>query len=348
MTCQANGLCVKVTIRGAHGVLAKPQGGSLWTVTEWLAIEEAVRGAQKIGVKEIREALTKRGMTVRCTPRQLSNFADRMSMKTLGSSKTTKAQACTVGELQAAASQFQACEPVPWANLAKAQLVILPQSICDTERVCVLWTSPGMVQCAKGAQKKIVKLVVDGKQNVMRNHYTIMTLSFYVTSQKLQKTWAGKLHKSSAEFWTGTQVPFVQALMNTESEANVALLFQTAVEIGSTHCGLDLEKQVRQVHKDHARGIEAARRRVFKYSRPCDDFAHMRRQSYPKLKQMLGVHRPSWGAQVHANVQMQMNAKILRSKKAAVRDETHPYEKRTRWPQPTNVLLPDVDSYLLW
>ena len=75
--------------------------------------------------------------------------------------------------------------------------------------------------------------------------------------------------------------------MTTESKANVTLLFETAVAIGNLHCGLDLEKQVRRVHKDHARGIEAARNRVFKNSRPCDDFAHMRRQSHCKL----GVHR---------------------------------------------------------
>ena len=332
MTCQAQGLKIRVETRGKHGALALPQGGCLWTVTEWHVIQEALCDAERVGVKDIRQALSREGLPVRCSSTQLSSFTARLSKKLAGGTGAAKSHGCTVAELQAATSTLMLTEPIDWDGLPKSQLVVLPQSVFQTDRVCVLWTSPGMVQCAKGAQNKVVKFVVDGKQNLLRNNYTIMTLSFYVTSQRLQKTWVRKQHKASAEFWTGTQVPFLQAMMSTESEANVGLLFETAVAIGNRYCGLDLEKQVRQVHKDHARGIEAARKRVFKNSRPCDDFAHMRRQSHCKLKQMLGVHRRPSRAQFR-NIDIgALNLLAVRSKKEMQDDTAHVYDKCACWP----------------
>ncbi|CAE7302405.1 unnamed protein product [Symbiodinium necroappetens] len=164
-------------------------------------------------------------------------------------------------------------------------------------RVCAMWTCAGMVQRGRGACNKVVKLVVDGKQQIVSNDYTILTLSFLVPSETVSKTWVGKSHTASAELHIATQQPFVQALLNTEAEGNVLDVFNAACELGQRYCELDLRSQVLQVHKDFAKGIENARRRAFPASRPCDDYAHMRRASYNKLKQLLGVKPKLPGAQ---------------------------------------------------
>ena len=82
----------------------------------------------------------------------------------------------------------------------------------------------------------------------------------------------------------------MQALVNSETEENVAQFFTAACEIAAQCCRLDLKTQVWQVHKDYyAKGIEAARRKVFPSARPCDDYPHRRRASYSVLKQKMGV-----------------------------------------------------------
>ena len=99
------------------------------------------------------------------------------------------------------------------------------------------------------------------------------------------------------EAHTGTQEPFVQAVVDMESEENISQVFESACTLGEKCCGLDLEAQVIKVHKDYAKGIEASRRKIFPNSRPCDDYAHMRRASYPSLQMHIRVkNRPELSA----------------------------------------------------
>ena len=143
-----------------------------------------------------------------------------------------------------------------------------------------------MVARIFGAENKIVRLVVDGKQKVLANEYTIVTLGFLVSSESLVKT---RLGKGRQEAHTSTQEPFLQALMNSESAENMTFFFQEACALAEQQTGVDLRHQVWQVHKDYAAGIEKARITVFPNARPCDDFAHMRRASYKKLASMLNA-----------------------------------------------------------
>ena len=147
-----------------------------------------------------------------------------------------------------------------------------------------------MLKRAEAARNKVVKLAIDGKQKLVANNYTVLTLSFLVSSEHVTQTRDSRLRVSSRpHVHTLTQEPFLQALVNSEAEANVTQFFSTACEIASQCCKLDLKTQVWQVHKDFAKGIEAARRKVFPFARPCDDYPHMRRASYNVLKQKMGV-----------------------------------------------------------
>ena len=165
--------------------------------------------------------------------------------------------------------------------------LVLPTATIDAERVCIVWTCPGMLRRAQALKEKVLKLVVDAKQRVVPNEYGIVTLSFLVSSATPIKTWAGPTHTKSVDVHTATQEPFVQALANSESELNMAQVFTEACDLAAKECGLDLPAQVWQLHKDHAKGIEASRRNVFPYARPCDDYAHMRRASYKVLQKYL-------------------------------------------------------------
>ena len=144
-----------------------------------------------------------------------------------------------------------------------------------------------MLRHAQALQEKVVKLAVDAKQKVVANEYGIVTLSFLVSSAVPSKTWAGATHTKSTSAHTATQEPFLQALVDTESEGNMTQIFTEACELAERHCGLDLRAQVWQVHKDYAKGIEASRRKVFPYARPCDDYAHMRRATYKGMQKYL-------------------------------------------------------------
>ncbi|CAE7527740.1 unnamed protein product, partial [Symbiodinium pilosum] len=150
----------------------------------------------------------------------------------------------TAAEMRAAASPF-ITDVADWRSQPLHRLIILPNLVFEEQRVCAIWTCPGMLKRAEAARNKVVKLAIDGKQKL--------------------------------------------ALVNSEAEANVTQFFSTACEIASQCCKLDLKTQVWQVHKDFAKGIEAARRKVFPFARPCDDYPHMRRASYNVLKQKMGV-----------------------------------------------------------
>ena len=55
----------------------------------------------------------------------------------------------------------------------------------NASQVCVMWTCWGMILKRKGAQNKVVRLVVDGKQRIVANQCTIVTLSFLVSNERL-------------------------------------------------------------------------------------------------------------------------------------------------------------------
>ncbi len=70
-------------------------------------------------------------------------------------------------------------------------------------------------------------------------------------------------------------------------------LFETIVAVAREQCSLDLRAHVCQVHKDHAKGLNAARVRVFPQARSCDDYPRMMRASRSTLQCKLTQTRVS-------------------------------------------------------
>ena len=131
----------------------------------------------------------------------------------------------------------------------------------------------------------MVCLVVDAKMQVLDQGRGVATLSF-LAKTGLRRTNLGRStrgHRTQGSAYTTRAIPFLQATIHAETTENYTRLFRCACEIWRESCvdGLPaetrrppLEVLVRQVHKDFAPAIEAARAEVFKQSRPCDDFFH--------------------------------------------------------------------------
>lgn len=142
----------------------------------------------------------------------------------------------------------------------------------------VAFTSPGMLQRLPKARGKKLKLVVDGKQNVVANNYTIVTLAFVVCRQ--QTSWTtlspGRGRRHRLEMHTATSQPFMQCLVQSEAHDNMTRAFRDAIDVCALHGDVDLKTQLIQVHKDYALGLESARAEIFPACRCISDYFHMR------------------------------------------------------------------------
>eukprot|EP00438_Fugacium_kawagutii_P009631 Skav214980 [mRNA] locus=scaffold508:78764:83263:- [translate_table: standard] len=275
---------VEIFTKGVHGRLAAPAGGALWTVAEKYAINKYCDGMRKISAKDVRAALKKANMRLRLSPRQLSNFVNRERAAANQTHRAKNAKV-SISELASAAAKWHMKPGQNWDDVPLAQLIVLPDMVVKENEVVIAWTCKGMLRRAKGAQQKVVKLIVDGKQKILANEYTVVTVGFVVSNQKVTQTRVAK--RKRAKVHTSTQEPFLQALVDSESASNIVKVFEIACALAAEHAGLDLRKQVWQVHKDFALGIEKARLQVFPASRPCNDYPHMRRASYSCLKAFL-------------------------------------------------------------
>ena len=271
-----------IKVRGSHGELQAPTGSTLWNIAEQHALAEAFPPGTRMTAQGVRDALAKSGLALRCGQEQLWQAVTRRN-RTVGVAAESGNVTCL--ELQTAASQYAQGHDFMWESKALHDLVVV--SGIYEPRVCVIFTCRGMLEKVRCAQGKVLKLMVDAKQKIVSNTYGILTLSFLVPSQDLSKTWASAGHRGKVREYTGTSEPFVQALLDTESHENVADVFRTACSLAHRFGGVDLEKQVCQVHKDFAKGIAKAKKLVFPAARTCDDYPHLARAAHSTMTKLL-------------------------------------------------------------
>ena len=275
---------VKILAKGRHGVLAKPDGGRLWNVAEQFVLNKHFPRKDNVKAEDVRRALAAEGLSLRCSARQLSNWLSRQKEGPIAKPSA----GVLVSELDLAVRKWLRDDT--WQERRLDALFVLPGFIISPEHVVIVFTCRGMLERAKAAQRKLIKLVVDGKQKAVANQYTIVTLSFLVSSEKVSLSRpAGPRRGPCIEAHTSTQEPFVQALCDSESFRNMTAFFQAAIDLADKECGLDLRNHVIQVHKDFSKGLEAARTKAFPLSRPCDDYAHMRRATFKVFETLMRV-----------------------------------------------------------
>ena len=139
-----------VRSRGKHGKLASPAGGRLWTVAEECVLNQIP--AEKLTTKFVREALGKAALSVRCTNTQLHDYLARERKKCAG--VVAPVRKLTVGELKSSMGCFMVAEVEEWRRLPLHRLIVWPGAVADAERVCVVFTCPGMLAESRSSRKQ--------------------------------------------------------------------------------------------------------------------------------------------------------------------------------------------------
>ncbi len=145
-------------------------------------------------------------------------------------------------------------------------------------RLCILFGSTGMFEKLKLFSSADVALSVDVKQKCMDDGCGVATLNLLV-KDRLRNTSLGRAKEKRVQgrAYTTHALPLLQGIFNTEQEENFSQLFAGAEQLWQQMRPAmpPLRDCVRQLHKDYAPGIEAARRRSFPCSRPVNDFYHV-------------------------------------------------------------------------
>ena len=162
----------------------------------------------------------------------------------------------------------------------RTRLWVLQPYVLTGVSVRVLFASHGMLSHTldryDGGR---VHLSVDGKWKVSDKGWAILTVSVLVKDVPRPTHLAHGVRKSVQSKATTTRaLPLLQALVQSETTEDVVAVFRAlAAHWESRHPDRrSLYQLVKQVHKDYAPALEAARATVFPRSRPVNDFFHLR------------------------------------------------------------------------
>lgn len=201
--------------------------------------------------------------------------------------------------------------------------------ISDTE-VYIPFASKGMVHCLQHAKHHFLKMVVDAKQKVLSNRWSILTIGFIVLRQSPSTTSARLWGKRvQLQMHCATMQPILQAIIRTESGPFLKYAFEDAIKLCLQYGQLDLVRYLIQVHKDDARGIEEARWDVFPLARAMEDYFHMLQRVTNTLptklrKQSVVPEEPHPEDRVEPPAEERDPGNKAEAQEAGVRQEPHP------------------------
>ena len=166
---------------------------------------------------------------------------------------------------------------------AEVDGLYLPEHFVEVSnsRVFVAYTCRGMLDTLTRYTDDVVHLAVDAKMKVLTRGMGVATLSLLakdgLRNTNLSHAESGRVQGRAC---TTRAMPFLQATTHQETDANYQSLFAAADMLWRECCPgrPPLRDCVRQVHKDFAPGIEAARRIAFPNSRARNDWFHLKRK----------------------------------------------------------------------
>lgn len=274
---------------GKHGIEpCAPDGGKLWTAAQMRAIQSVPPAAR--GTRSIMQSFAKSGVACSLEPLQIHNWVKRQPWQSKYEIPCLAPQpiAIVIGVIEAWLERQS-----PLAGATLEELLVLktpcaPQGYRITEQqVYVPFAARGMLELLKQAHGKLLKVVFDAKQHLLNNGYGVLTLAFLHSSDRRQWTRVNTHGHAGPrlELHATTAKPFFQALVHTESTPTLTHFFQDAIWRCKEYGGFELKDQLIQLHKDYARGIEAARHAVFPNVRALDDDFHLMQNVGPTLDQ---------------------------------------------------------------
>ena len=274
-----NHLVVKTD--GVHGARVPMPGRRLWTESERQVLAKHYPAGVSLTAAGVRKAFAANNMVLSCSEKQLKQFISRENRKRRGAPKQ---QRPTVQEMVDRVARWQADQPSTFATSKLAQIRIVGEVIINVGRAFFAWSCRGFLNHLRGHLNGPLCLVVDGKQKIAKSGAVIATIGILATSTLPRNT---SIHdggnRVQLQLKTSNVLPLMQAYMEGETMDNFVTLFRTLCAIVQEEFKMDLVPKVLQVQADFSDSIEAARRKVFTYSRPAKDYPHMMRAAQSTL-----------------------------------------------------------------
>ena len=169
-----------------------------------------------------------------------------------------------------------------WFTDRADELVILPDNpaftsyLVSRDRTVVLFASKGMFNTLVKFVGERAYIVVDTKMKVLKNQRGVVTVYILVMDKLRQTTWHVDGRRVQGKALTSHSMPVLQGVIEEETEVNHDDVFKALKYLWTQAKpnGPPFEDVFRQIGKDFAPGIEAARRNELPFMRPADDFFH--------------------------------------------------------------------------
>jgi len=241
---------------------AAPTGGALWNALEKRIIEAFVKGKSRIKTKELHTAFREAGVVPRASDAQIHDYVKNFN-KTHKDPMDTREP--LVQQLEQHVEPWcQTVAPTEESVPSVDTLFVLAyirRPVVTKARVYVPFACRGSLSVLKSAKAKWLVIVWDAKKKVFCDSWGILSIGFLVRKTAPGNTSlrhaAGK--RTSVELFTGTFQLFFQAIVHEEDETNATWALEDALALAQLE-GVDLKKQVLQLHKDYAKGLESGRK----------------------------------------------------------------------------------------
>jgi hypothetical protein len=167
-------LCQHLTIltHGEHGVRQIGMCTKLFSLHDEASIAAAVAPDERLTSQKVKDAFRKAQVDLACTPRQLQQYVTRWNraLTQPGARETT-----TVLELQETVTQWLREQPT-LQQAHVADLLVLGTPTISDARVCVAWSSRGMLSILPRVQGLNLAVILDAKLRVLDNKYGVLTI----------------------------------------------------------------------------------------------------------------------------------------------------------------------------
>ena len=169
-----------------------------------------------------------------------------------------------------------------WFTEKADELIILPRNplfetcLISEERTVVIFASKGMFETLRRFRGERGHITVDTKMKTLKRQRGVVTVYLNVKDGLRNTSFHVASGRVQGLALTTHSFPVLQAIINEETSLNHVDLFAALEYLWNlAHPqGPAFEVVFRQISKDFAPGIEAARRERLSFTRPLDDFFH--------------------------------------------------------------------------
>jgi hypothetical protein len=211
-------------------------------------VEDMVKQKPDCTVRDIRQGfhMLRRPLSLesRVLTQLLMRVKQRLVPKTRCQSKHR-----TVAELARTLDSYAELSEASYAAEDCTRLLLFGERVIRGDRLCISWTCRGMLRNLEGLGGKALAIVLDAKQSITAQQFSILTVGLMARREEPSSTTAGRFlgRRRQVDCMTSTMRPLAQCLIDAESNSNVLDFLRAVCGIAQQYCHVDLEHQVLQV-----------------------------------------------------------------------------------------------------